>query len=160
MIRNILVELENLLKIISTLRNEGKRIVFTTGAYDIIHSGHIDYFDKASELGNVLIVGLHSDSLVKERKGPGRPLNNEAERVKVLSSIYFINYLIVINNFDNLYKIINRILPDVLVVSETNKREKDNSPEIMDILFGEIMEVIVLPEQGKIHSTDFIKLVG
>lgn len=159
MVRNILVELENLLKIVSILRNEGKKIVFTTGAYDIIHSGHIDYFDKARELGDVLVVGLHSNSLIEKRKGPGRPLNNEAKRIKVLSGIYLVDYLIVINNFDNLYKIINFLLPDVLVVSETNKGEKDNSPEIMDILFGEIMDVIMLPEQSKEHSTDFIKII-
>ncbi|TAL67128.1 MAG: D-glycero-beta-D-manno-heptose 1-phosphate adenylyltransferase [Bacteroidetes bacterium] len=100
--------------IANKFRIEGKKIVFTNGCFDIIHSGHITYLSKAKELGDVLIVGLNSDDSVTRLKGPGRPVNNENDRVLVLDSLRFVDYVVLFNE-DTPYNLIKEIIPDVLV---------------------------------------------
>ena len=107
-------ELKNLAKTLSVLRTKGKKIVFTNGCFDIIHVGHVDYLSKARRLGDVLVVGLNSDSSVKKIKGKGRPINKESDRAKVLSSLYFVDYITSFNETtpENLIK---KMRPDILV---------------------------------------------
>lgn len=134
----------------------GKKI-FITGAYDLLHVGHARFLNTAKELGGTLIVGLHSDDFITKRKGEGRPLNNQAKRIELLSCLYFVDCIVIIDSFENLHKTIKAIMPDIFVVSETNNNEKENSPETMKKLYEDVIEIVVLPEQDKIHSTDFIK---
>ncbi|MDP2929429.1 MAG: D-glycero-beta-D-manno-heptose 1-phosphate adenylyltransferase [Candidatus Omnitrophota bacterium] len=105
---------KNLVKILSSLRKKGKRIVFTNGCFDIIHVGHIDYLSKAKRLGDILVVGLNSDSSVRKIKGKNRPINKESDRAKVLSSLYFVDYITIFNETtpENLIK---KVRPDILV---------------------------------------------
>ena len=73
------------IKDITTQRkNEGKRVVFTNGCFDIIHAGHVRYLTEAKKLGDILIIGLNSDSSVSTIK-PGRPIIPEQQRAEVLS---------------------------------------------------------------------------
>jgi D-beta-D-heptose 7-phosphate kinase/D-beta-D-heptose 1-phosphate adenosyltransferase len=62
------------------LHRNGKQIVFTNGCFDIIHAGHVTYLKKAKALGDLLFVGLNTDSSVKRLKGENRPLNTETDR--------------------------------------------------------------------------------
>lgn len=105
---------KNLVGILSVLRSKGKKIVFTNGCFDIIHAGHVDYLSKARRLGDVLVVGLNSDSSVKKIKGKNRPINKESDRAKVLSSLYFVDYITSFNETtpENLIK---KVRPDILV---------------------------------------------
>lgn len=104
----------NLSKILAKLRSKGKRIVFTNGCFDIIHLGHIKYLSKAKKLGDVLVVGLNSDSSVRAIKGRSRPINNERDRAKVLASLNFIDYVTVFNE-STPERLIKKLRPDVLV---------------------------------------------
>ena len=101
-------------KSLSRLRSKGKKIVFTNGCFDILHAGHVEYLSKARRLGDVLVVGLNSDSSVKKIKGEGRPINKESDRAKVLSSLYFVDYITSFNETtpENLIK---KARPDILV---------------------------------------------
>ena len=63
------------LDFLNTLKEDGKKIVFTNGCFDIIHVGHVRYLSKAKELGDILIIGLNSDESVKKLKGEDRPVN-------------------------------------------------------------------------------------
>ncbi|MBI5874892.1 MAG: adenylyltransferase/cytidyltransferase family protein [Deltaproteobacteria bacterium] len=72
--RNKLVSLHKLKKHIGIVRKKGKTIVFTNGCFDIIHAGHVRYLNKAKSLGDVLVIGLNSDSSVKKIKGEKRPI--------------------------------------------------------------------------------------
>ena len=101
-------------KSLSRLRSKGKKIVFTNGCFDILHAGHVEYLSKAKRLGDVLVVGLNSDSSVKKIKGEGRPINKESDRAKVLSSLYFVDYITAFNETtpENLIK---KARPDILV---------------------------------------------
>jgi len=96
------------------LKPQGKKIVFTNGCFDILHRGHVEYLAKAKKMGDVLIVGLNSDSSVKKIKGPKRPLNNEKDRAIVLSALEVVDYVVVFSE-DTPYNLIKSIKPDVLV---------------------------------------------
>jgi D-beta-D-heptose 7-phosphate kinase/D-beta-D-heptose 1-phosphate adenosyltransferase len=77
------------------LRASGKKIVFTNGCFDLLHVGHTRYLRNARELGDVLIVGLNSDSSVRKIKGEGRPIVPEGERAEVLASLACVDYVVV-----------------------------------------------------------------
>ncbi len=87
--------IEELTAIAQKLRDEGKRVVWTNGCFDILHVGHITYLLKARDQGDVLVVGLNSDASVRENKGPDRPVVNEQNRALVLSALECVDYVIV-----------------------------------------------------------------
>ncbi len=95
-------------------KNEGQRIVFTNGCFDLLHTGHITYLAKAAELGDKLIIGLNSDQSVQKLKGAGRPVNNEQTRSLVLAAMLFTDAIVVFDE-DTPYSVITSLLPDVLV---------------------------------------------
>ncbi len=98
----------------SELKSKAKKIVFTNGCFDIIHSGHIYYLNEAKKLGDVLIIGLNSDSSVKRLKGSERPINNESDRALILDSLKFVDYVTIFDE-DTPYNLIDLIKPDILV---------------------------------------------
>ncbi|MBN2857902.1 MAG: adenylyltransferase/cytidyltransferase family protein [Candidatus Delongbacteria bacterium] len=109
----ILSELE-LLKIISELRESGKRIVFTNGVFDILHRGHAEYLNSAKKLGEILIVGVNSDLSVKRLKGDGRPVNSEGDRAYLIDSLKAVDYTVVFQS-DTPLGLIETIVPDILI---------------------------------------------
>jgi len=68
--------------------------VWTNGCFDIMHAGHIKYLRRAANAGDVLIVGLNTDESVVKNKGPGRPIMNQEDRALVLSSLEFVDYIL------------------------------------------------------------------
>ena len=95
-------------------KEEGKKIVFTNGCFDIIHAGHVDYLEKAKSLGDVLIVGLNSDESVRRIKGKDRPVNTQEHRKRVLEALKPVD-LVIIFDEDTPERLIKLIKPDVLV---------------------------------------------
>lgn len=93
---------------------KNKKVVFTNGCFDIIHSGHITLLKEASELGDILIVGLNSDNSIKRLKGSNRPINNLENRINVLSAISYVDYIVVFED-DTPINIIKYLKPDYLV---------------------------------------------
>ena len=110
--KKILNNLEELKNILNT--REGKKIVFTNGCFDIIHRGHVEYLQKAKELGDILILGLNSDDSVRRLKGASRPINNETDRAIVLSALECIDYVVIFDE-DTPLELIKFIQPDILV---------------------------------------------
>jgi rfaE bifunctional protein nucleotidyltransferase chain/domain len=100
---------------ISNLKASGKKIVFTNGCFDILHAGHVQYLEEASELGDFLIVALNTDESVQRLdKSPARPLQNEYSRTHVMASLAFVGAVVLFNE-DTPQNIIELITPDVLV---------------------------------------------
>ncbi|MBI2432934.1 MAG: D-glycero-beta-D-manno-heptose 1-phosphate adenylyltransferase, partial [Candidatus Hydrogenedentes bacterium] len=89
---------EQLKPIVKKLKNEGKRVVWTNGCFDILHAGHITYLIRARQQGDVLVVGLNSDKSVKENKGPERPVVNERDRALVLSALEPVDFLVIFDD--------------------------------------------------------------
>ena len=86
---------EELQPVVAHLQQEGKRVVWTNGCFDILHVGHITYLLEARKRGDVLVVGLNSDRSVQENKGPDRPLVKEQDRALVLSALECVDYITV-----------------------------------------------------------------
>ena len=99
----------------STLVSINKeKIVFTNGCFDILHPGHIHILDQAKSYGDRLIVGLNSDESIKRLKGPTRPKVSQKDRLRILSSIKFVDYAILFEE-DTPLKLIKKIKPNILV---------------------------------------------
>lgn len=79
------------------MRAQKKKLVVTNGCFDILHLGHVTYLENARHLGDALLVGLNSDSAVRELKGAGRPVNSEADRAAVLSALESVNGVCLFN---------------------------------------------------------------
>lgn len=95
-------------------KNEGKKIVFTNGCFDILHSGHVLYLNEAKKQGEVLFLGLNSDASVKRLKGDNRPINSEDDRKYVLENLKSVDFVEIFEE-DTPYELINLVQPKVLV---------------------------------------------
>lgn len=95
-------------------RARGMKVVFTNGCFDILHEGHVSYLREARTLGDVLVVGLNSDTSIRRLKGPERPVNREASRAAVLSGLEAVDYVCVFEE-DTPYELIKALKPDMLV---------------------------------------------
>jgi len=100
-------------KICDRLRKDGKKIVFTNGCFDILHAGHVRYLKQAKKLGDVLVIGLNSDTSVSGLK-PGRPVNTEKNRAAVLSGLASVDYVVIFRE-KSPYNLIKAVRPDLLV---------------------------------------------
>ncbi len=104
----------NLAALLTKLKKQRKSIVFTNGVFDIIHRGHIDYLYQAKSFGDILIVGLNSDSSVRRLKGHKRPLQKQADRAAIVVSLKPVDYVILFSE-DTPERLIEAIRPDILV---------------------------------------------
>ncbi len=102
-----------LLKLLDPIRGK-KKIVFTNGCFDLLHIGHVRYLKEARSLGEFLVVGINSDSSVKQLKGPRRPIQTELERAEILASLASVDATI-ISNESTPELLIQSIKPDILV---------------------------------------------
>ena len=102
------------MKIAKARRDAGQRMVFTNGCFDILHAGHVSYLKEARRQGDFLVVGLNSDSSIREIKGPSRPVNSEEMRAAVLSGLGCVDYVTLFSD-STPERLIASILPDVLV---------------------------------------------
>jgi cytidyltransferase-related domain len=109
-----ILPLDKILSILERRRRHGEKVVFTNGCFDILHAGHVDYLQKARDLGDLLIVGLNSDASVKKIKGETRPINPQEQRAKVLASLSCVDYVVIFDE-ETPEELIKRIRPDVLV---------------------------------------------
>lgn len=138
------VDLRRLATRVATLRQQGRRIVFTNGCFDILHRGHVTYLNRAKAMGDVLVVGLNSDGSVRRLKGPGRPLNSLEDRSQVLAALSCVD-LIVPFEEDTPAEIIRAIQPDVFV------KGGDYTPEMLS-------EAPIVREQGgEVHILPYVE---
>lgn len=94
--------------------NQGKRIVFTNGCFDILHRGHVTYLNEARKLGDLLVIGVNSDASVKRLKGPERPINAEKDRAYVLSQLKAVDFTEIFTE-DTPLNLILKVKPKILV---------------------------------------------
>ena len=123
--------------------NQGKRIVFTNGCFDILHRGHVTYLNEARKLGDLLVIGVNSDASVKRLKGPERPINNETDRAYVLSQLKSVDFTEIFTE-DTPLNLILTVKPKILV--------KGGDWKIDQIVGGK--EVIA--DGGDVFSLNFV----
>lgn len=112
--RDKIKEREELKEIVEGLKGEGKRVVFTNGCFDILHRGHVIYLEEARRSGDVLIVGINTDSSVKRVKGETRPIVTQEERTAVLAALEAVDYVVPFAEPDP-FELISYLRPHVLV---------------------------------------------
>ncbi|MGQ0503402.1 MAG: bifunctional D-glycero-beta-D-manno-heptose-7-phosphate kinase/D-glycero-beta-D-manno-heptose 1-phosphate adenylyltransferase HldE [Panacagrimonas sp.] len=105
---------EALLARLALARRSGKIIVMTNGCFDLLHVGHVRYLEAARRLGDLLIVAVNTDDSVRRLKGPTRPVNACADRMRVLGALKSVDYVVPFSE-DTPARLIGRVLPDVLV---------------------------------------------
>jgi rfaE bifunctional protein nucleotidyltransferase chain/domain len=96
------------------LRADGKKLAFTNGCFDILHAGHIEYLLNARKSADALLVALNSDSSVKILKGHSRPVMKESDRAVILSSLYFVDAVVIFSG-TRCAKLIENIAPDIYI---------------------------------------------
>lgn len=79
------------------LTTQGKKLVTINGSFDILHAGHLDFLEEARQQGDILFVGLNSDTSVKEGKGPDRPFIPQHERAAMLAALTCVDYVVIID---------------------------------------------------------------
>lgn len=102
-----------LIPIVEAEKRRGKHIVFTNGCFDLLHAGHVKYLQKARTLGDILILGLNSDSSVRRLKGLKRPLIDQEERAHLLAALDCIDYVVIFDE-DTPLNLITALKPDIL----------------------------------------------
>lgn len=144
-------------KVVDFLKKQGKRIVLTQGVYDLIHEGHALYLAKARELGDVLIVGVDSDELTRKRKGPGRPVVPQDERLKMLAHLRHVDIVTIREVHHGIGDLIRFIRPDVLVVS---KSTKDFTDDMVKEYSDNCGKIVALPPQATTSTTARIRILN
>lgn len=102
------------LESLEQLKQEGFKVIFTNGCFDLLHLGHLDYLHKARKLGDLLIVGLNSDHSIKRLKGNARPINCQSDRIAQLCALECVDFVVMFDT-DTPEELIEKIRPDVLV---------------------------------------------
>jgi D-beta-D-heptose 7-phosphate kinase/D-beta-D-heptose 1-phosphate adenosyltransferase len=104
-----------LIPVLEQARRDKQRIVFTNGCFDLMHIGHTRYLQAAKALGDLLVVGVNSDTSAKSlNKAPDRPIVEEAHRAEVLAALASVDYVVIFSEPDPL-NLITALQPDVLV---------------------------------------------
>ena len=110
----MIASLQAVAREVHALQGLGKRVVFTNGCFDILHSGHIDLLRRARALGDALVVAINSDASVARMKGPNRPIIPQRERAELLGGMEMVDFVCVFDD-DTPLEAILHIRPDVLV---------------------------------------------
>ena len=149
----MLIERNSLKNFCKDIREQGKKIVFTNGCFDILHVGHVRYLTAAKKFGDVLIVGLNTDASVKKLKGDSRPVNNEKDRAEVLLGLKAVDYVVFFGE-QTAENLISEIKPDIYVKGGDYTLETLPEAKIVQSYGGQV-EFIQLVE-GK-STTNIIK---
>jgi len=138
--------------LVMSARNRKQTVVFTNGCFDIIHPGHIFILEQAKAKGDILIVGLNSDSSIKNFKSSDRPICNQDDRAYVLAALTCVDYIIIFDE-DTPEKLIIDITPDILVkgkdyegkeiAGSKHMIDNDKKIELVDIIEGKSTSHIV-----------------
>ena len=135
-----------------------KKVVLVTGGFDPLHSGHIEYFRAARELGDILIVGVNSDDWLTRKKG--RPFMNNLDRVSIIQSLKMVHSCLLFDDKDNsskeAIKNVRFLYPDAhIVFANGGDRTKENIPE-MDIQDNNLSFVFGVGGENKMNSSSWI----
>ncbi len=149
------IDIKELIEIRKKLKKDGKKVVFTNGCFDILHSGHVDYLNKSKELGDILIVAVNSDASIKRIKDSQRPILTENERTFIVSNLKSVDFVTVFNE-DTPFEIINQLIPDVLVKGEDWNINNIVGKDIVLKNGGEVKTIKFVNDQS---TSKIIKLI-
>jgi len=136
-----------LIELRKALRQEGKRVVFTNGCFDILHRGHIEYLKRARVFGDVLIVAVNSDLSVRRLKGEQRPIIPEEDRAEIVAALGVVDYVTIFDE-ETPYDLILDLVPDVLVKGADWKVEEVVGRDVVEAAGGHVATVEYIPNRS------------
>ncbi|MBW2152959.1 MAG: D-glycero-beta-D-manno-heptose-7-phosphate kinase [Deltaproteobacteria bacterium] len=145
-------QLSELKVLAGELKSQGKRIVLTNGCFDLLHAGHVQLLSASKKLGDVLVVAIDDDRTVSKLKGPGRPVLKEQQRVRILSALDSVDYVVVFSS-GQLESIIETLQPEVLTKGSNYRTDEVYGHEIVTRLGG---RVVLIPVIEGVSSTRII----
>ncbi|HEX2987303.1 MAG TPA: D-glycero-beta-D-manno-heptose 1-phosphate adenylyltransferase, partial [Chloroflexota bacterium] len=131
---------ESLIQKVAALKAAGKKIVFTNGCFDLIHTGHVRYLREAASFGDILVVGLNSDASIRLFKDPGRPLVPEADRAEVLAALEMVDYVSIFEERTS-EALVAVVRPDIYVKGGDYRSEDLPEARIVDSYGGRVQLV-------------------
>jgi rfaE bifunctional protein nucleotidyltransferase chain/domain len=144
-----IVSLEEALTVRGKLQIQGRTVVFTNGHFDLLHMGHVDYLQRARELGDVLIVGLNSDASTRTLKGEKRPIVPQGERARMLAALACVDYVVIFEE-TTANSLVEALKPDLYVKGgDWGEGRTPPEAEVVASYGGQVRILSYLPE----HST-------
>ncbi|MBA4394734.1 MAG: D-glycero-beta-D-manno-heptose 1-phosphate adenylyltransferase [Desulfobacca sp.] len=153
--KNKIISRSQINQVVSDLKKQGQKIVFTNGCFDLLHVGHVRYLQEAASLGDCLMVGLNNDRSVGEIKGPRRPLVSEDQRAEVLAALACVGYIVLFDEPDP-FKLIESIKPDILVKGADWSLDTIIGADLVQSYGGEVRRVALVP---LISTSDIIQRI-
>lgn len=135
---------------------KGETVVFTNGCFDLLHLGHVDYLEKARELGDRLVIGLNTDDSVSRFKGLERPLQDQDSRARILASLQFVD-LVVFFNEDTPFDLISALIPNVLVKGSDYLAENIVGADVVKKAGGVVKTIDFVPGYSTTRIVEKIK---
>ncbi len=145
--KNIIAQRKEIVELRNRLKDKNKSVVFTNGCFDILHSGHVDYLNKAKSFGDILIVAINSDSSIKRIKGTKRPILNEDERAFLVCNLKAVDYVTFFDD-DTPKEIISDLIPDVLVKGADWELESIVGRDIVESNGGRVERIKFITDQS------------
>ena len=134
-------------------RFQDKKIVFSNGCFDVLHLGHIEYLAKASDLGDILVVGLNSDDSVRRIKGPHRPVNNQEARAETLAALLFVDAVVAFDA-DTPLELIKLVQPDVLVKGKDYEGKEIVGTDVVKARGGHVTTIELTKGYSTSHTIE------
>lgn len=141
---NKVIDIKKAIKIAHKLNQQKKEIVLVGGCFDILHAGHVAFLENAKKQGDILFVILESDGKVKALKGSNRPINTQENRAYVLSSLYFVDYVVYLPMFsDDLEydQLVEKIKPGIIATTKDDpfryhkeRQAKQTGASVVDVV--------------------------
>lgn len=144
-------------EIVGRLRSAGKKIVWTNGCFDILHEGHVSCLEQARRFGDVLVVGLNSDSSVRRIKGPGRPVHTQQHRARAISALSCVDYALIFDD-PTTVRLLEALKPDIYAKGGDYTIDTINQEErrVVESYGGRIE---ILPEVKGVSTTRIIERI-
>ncbi|MBU1125337.1 MAG: D-glycero-beta-D-manno-heptose 1-phosphate adenylyltransferase [Candidatus Omnitrophica bacterium] len=155
-LKDKILPLSRLKKVIAFLQKKGARIVFTNGCFDILHYGHASYLEHAKRKGDILVVAVNSDSSIKKIKGPHRPVNPQQNRLRMVAALESVDYVTVFSQVTPL-EVIKLLKPTILVKGADWDKQKIVGKEEVERTGGKVCSIPLV--QG-LSTTNLLKKIS
>jgi rfaE bifunctional protein nucleotidyltransferase chain/domain len=151
-----IIPVSKLRQFASKLSRSRKKVVFTNGVFDILHAGHADYLEKSAALGDVLVIGLNTDSSVKKNKGSKRPIIPYRHRARMLAALECVDFVVPLAA-KTPQTLIEMIRPAVLVKGADYKLTEIVGADFVRQIGGKVVRMRLVPE---LSTSQIIKKIG
>ncbi len=135
-----IINKEQLLPLLNICRFKNQKIVFSNGCFDILHRGHVEYLSKAASLGDIMVIGLNTDSSIKKLKGEDRPVQDEVSRAEIMASLFFVDYVVYFEQETPL-ELITYLQPDILVKGKDYKEDEVVGADVVRAKGGKVITI-------------------